>query len=216
MREGRSAAVAKIISKDSGRGHRQLTALDVQGGTGHFTGAESILFCGAAEANQAVAAGNLLSTEGVPRAVVAGFAGATRYFSGRLLATLRAGHAAGGDSRGLLSVALLVFEPRRAPLTLRVDMSDDPLSALKALHAARSRGAIMTGPTGFPCRRTGSAQRLRLGIEERREDPVHPDPASGVCLADQSLPASVVLLASTVALSDMSFPADINSASVSA
>ena len=143
MREGRPAAeaVAEVTGQDPGRGHRQLAALDPRGGTGHFTGRESIPVCGAAEAEQAVAAGNLLGAEGVPEAVLAGFAQATGAFSERLLAALRAGHAAGGDSRGLLSAALLVFEPRRPPLTLRVDLSDDPLSALEALHRRATSGS---------------------------------------------------------------------------
>jgi uncharacterized Ntn-hydrolase superfamily protein len=143
MRDGRSAteAVAEVTGRDPGRAHRQLAALDPRGGTGHFTGAESLPACGAAQAGQTVAAGNLLGAEGVPEAVLAGFAAATGMFSSRLLAALRAGQAAGGDSRGLLSAALLVFEPGRPPLTLRVDLSEDPLSALEALHARATSGS---------------------------------------------------------------------------
>lgn len=143
MRDGRPAAeaVAEATGADPGRGHRQLSALDPQGGTGHFTGADSLPICGAAEAEGAVAAGNLLGAEGVPEAVLAGFGEAKGAFPARLLAGLRAGQAAGGDSRGLLSAALLVFEPGRPPLTLRVDLSDDPLSALEALHARATSGS---------------------------------------------------------------------------
>ena len=56
MREGRSAveAVAEITGKNPGRGRRQHTAFNVQGGTGHLVGAESIPVCGAAETNQAI------------------------------------------------------------------------------------------------------------------------------------------------------------------
>ena len=79
---------AKVTGQDPGRGHRQLAALDPRGGAGHFTGRESIPACGAAEAEQAVAAGNLLGAEGV----LAGFAQATGAFSERLLAALRAEH----------------------------------------------------------------------------------------------------------------------------
>jgi uncharacterized Ntn-hydrolase superfamily protein len=143
MREGRPAAeaVTQITGADPGRHHRQLAALDPTGGTGHFTGAESIAVCGAAEGDGAVAAGNLLGAEGVPEAVLAGFHAAAGPFSARLLAALRAGQAAGGDSRGLLSAALLVFAPGRPPLTLRVDLSEDPLSALEALHARATSGS---------------------------------------------------------------------------
>jgi uncharacterized Ntn-hydrolase superfamily protein len=143
MRDGQAAAraVAELTRADPGRDHRQLAALDPQGGTGHFTGAESLPVCGAAQADQAVAAGNLLGAEGVPEAVLTGFAEATGTFSGRLLAALRAGQVAGGDARGLLSAALLVFEPGRPPLTLRVDLSDDPLAALDALHVRATSGS---------------------------------------------------------------------------
>ena len=79
---------AEVTGQDPGRGHRQLAALDARGGTRHFTGRESIPACGAAEAEQVVAAGNLLNAE----AVLAGFAEATGTFSERLLAALRAGH----------------------------------------------------------------------------------------------------------------------------
>ena len=57
----------------------------------------------------------------------------------RLLASLRAAERAGGDSRGLLSAALLVLRPDAPPLDLRIDRSDRPLDDLGALlQAART------------------------------------------------------------------------------
>ncbi|SPJ25453.1 hypothetical protein PAA8504_03304 [Palleronia abyssalis] len=53
----------------------------------------------------------------------------------RLLDALAAGAQAGGDSRGLLSAALLVVRRDAAPLTLRVDHSHRPLDDLLRLHA---------------------------------------------------------------------------------
>ncbi|KIQ68518.1 DUF1028 domain-containing protein [Wenxinia marina] len=93
-------AVRRLTSSDPGRAHRQMTALDCGGGTGHFTGAESIASACAAEAPGAVAAGNLLSNADVPQAVLDGYARATGAVSARLLAALVAGREAGGDSRG--------------------------------------------------------------------------------------------------------------------
>ena len=48
MRAGTPAddAVAQITGADSGRAERQLSALDPAGGTGHFTGANSIATAG--------------------------------------------------------------------------------------------------------------------------------------------------------------------------
>ena len=58
-----------------------------------------------------------------------------------LLAALRAAEKAGGDSRGLLSAALLVLHPDHAPLTLRVDHHpDDPIGALSDLHKRATTG----------------------------------------------------------------------------
>jgi uncharacterized Ntn-hydrolase superfamily protein len=49
---------------------------------------------------------------------------------------LRAAEAAGGDSRGFQSAALLVVSRTEPPLTLRIDRSDDPISALADLYRA--------------------------------------------------------------------------------
>ena len=52
-----------------------------------------------------------------------------------LIAALFAAQDAGSDARGLFSAALLIVGPDRAPLTLRIDHSDDPLPALRDLLA---------------------------------------------------------------------------------
>ncbi|WP_417275244.1 DUF1028 domain-containing protein [Celeribacter halophilus] len=52
-----------------------------------------------------------------------------------------AGRAAGGDSRGLMSAALLELRRDTAPLTLRVDFHEsDPLGALVDLYARATSG----------------------------------------------------------------------------
>ena len=137
MRAGESAAaaVAAITGADPGRAHRQLAALDVAGGTGAFTGAGNTDAKGAREAPGRVVTGNLLAGEGVLDAIAEGFAGAPGALSDRLLAALRAGEAAGSDSRGLMSAALLVVAPDAPPLTLRIDWAEAPLDALARLLA---------------------------------------------------------------------------------
>ncbi|MBF9036136.1 DUF1028 domain-containing protein [Rhodobacterales bacterium HKCCE2091] len=140
MRGGMSAAdaVAAVTAPDGGRAHRQLSALDPAGGTGHFTGAESVPEAAAAVAPGIVSVGNMLSDPGVPQAAIDGFAAAAALpFAERLLAALDAAAAvAGGDARGLKSAALLVVSRRAAPLTLRIDFSDRPLAALADLYRA--------------------------------------------------------------------------------
>ncbi|MBF9030285.1 DUF1028 domain-containing protein [Rhodobacterales bacterium HKCCE3408] len=128
-------AVAMVVAPDTGRDHRQLAALDPTGGTGHFTGAESVVHAGAVVAPGVVVAGNMLSGPRVPDAALKGFLEAEALdFPLRLMAALSAAAAAGGDARGLKSAALLVVSRKAAPLTLRIDHSDRPLAALADLY----------------------------------------------------------------------------------
>ncbi|QQA43792.1 DUF1028 domain-containing protein [Pelagovum pacificum] len=136
MRGGTSAAdaVARLTGADSGRGHRQMAALDPSGGVGHFTGADSVATAGARAAENVVVSGNMLSGEAVLDACIEGYLDARGAHAERLLAALTAAERAGGDSRGLLSAALLVVGPDMAPLTLRIDHSETPLAALQDLY----------------------------------------------------------------------------------
>jgi uncharacterized Ntn-hydrolase superfamily protein len=137
MRAGRSAAdaVADVTAPDTGRAHRQLAALDPAGGTGAFTGAESVAHAGALEGPGVVVAGNMLAGPEVIAAALDGYrAAAAMPFPERLMGALGAAAAAGGDARGLVSAALLVVGRDMAPLTLRIDHSVNPLAALADLY----------------------------------------------------------------------------------
>lgn len=134
------AAVAATVEADRGRAHRQLAALDPLGGTAAFTGDASLPACGSRTGPKIVVAGNLLASDAVLDACLAGFIAADGALAERLLAALDAADAAGGDRRGLLSAALLVVGPALAPLTLRIDKSAAPLADLCALHHAATTG----------------------------------------------------------------------------
>ena len=62
----------------------------------------------------------------------------------RLIAALRAGEKAGGDSRGLMSAALLILPPDSPPLTLRVDFDETPIDRLELL--LQKQGNQLTAP----------------------------------------------------------------------
>lgn len=138
MRNGLGAteAVAQITGADPGAAHRQLSALDVTGGTGHFTGGDSIPAASARVGQGVVISGNMLVSEAVLDACMTGFETADGVLADRLMAGLGAAAAAGGDSRGLLSAALLIVGRDMAPLNLRIDHDPDPLAALDRLYAA--------------------------------------------------------------------------------
>jgi hypothetical protein len=98
----------------SGRGYRQLAALDPQGGTAGFTGDASVAYAAHVAGDGMIVAGNMLSGPEVLDAMREGW---TRI--GRDDPAARAGGAArggtsGGDARGLLSAALLVLRPDAA------------------------------------------------------------------------------------------------------
>jgi uncharacterized Ntn-hydrolase superfamily protein len=131
-----ASAVAQVTGDDPGAAHRQLSALDPQGGTGHFTGDASIPACAAVETQHIVVSGNMLTSSAVLDACLTGYLTATGGFAERLLAALDAAAEAGGDYRGLKSAALLVVARKRAPLSLRIDMEDAPLTALRRLYQA--------------------------------------------------------------------------------
>jgi uncharacterized Ntn-hydrolase superfamily protein len=143
MKEGASAsaAVPDVTGRDAGRDQRQLSALDPAGGTGGFTGGESIPAAGVRQARHVIVAGNMLTSEDVLDAALKGFLEAKGDLDQRLLQALGAAAAAGGDSRGFLSAALLVVSRDKAPLTLRIDHAEDPLADLRALHGRATTGA---------------------------------------------------------------------------
>ncbi|WP_102225996.1 DUF1028 domain-containing protein [Acidimangrovimonas sediminis] len=143
MRLGRSAGevVADVTGADTGREWRQLSALDQIGRTGVFSGQSNTPVIAAHEFDGGVVAGNMLANDSVPRAAAEGYLSASGSFAERLLAGLMAGRAAGSDSRGLLSAALLVVRRDAAPLTLRIDYHpEDPLDALAALLKRATSG----------------------------------------------------------------------------
>jgi uncharacterized Ntn-hydrolase superfamily protein len=142
MRSGTSAAdaVAQVTSADTGRAERQLAALDPQGRTGHFTGANSIAVADVRTAPHVVVTGNLLASHDVLDACLDGFLTAPGPLDTRLMTALEAADTAGGDSRGLLSAALLVVSRTQPPMTLRIDHSETPLADLRDLHQRATSG----------------------------------------------------------------------------
>jgi uncharacterized Ntn-hydrolase superfamily protein len=116
--------------------HRQLAVLDAHGRGAAWSGARTLGIHGTRVGDHCVAAGNLLAAEDVLDALVEAFA-APGTLAERLLAGLRAGLAAGGEAGPLASAGVLIAEPR-VPwpvVDLRVDLSQDPIGDLCALHA---------------------------------------------------------------------------------
>src|SRR5690606_15151733 len=76
-------------------------------------------------------------------------------FFERILATLDAAEAAGGDRRGTMSAGILILDQRAIAgygdwaIDLRVDESDNPLAELRRIWDARNAGGAASGLNGL-------------------------------------------------------------------
>ena len=127
-------AIANVVQPDPGRGHRQIIALDRNGGTDGFTGGNSIAFAGHICEDGLAVAGNMLTGRAVLDALISAARNSQEPVVNRMFTALSLADAAGGDARGLVSAALLVLHPRHPPLDLRIDHHNNPLAALKQLY----------------------------------------------------------------------------------
>ncbi|SFK06048.1 DUF1028 domain-containing protein [Celeribacter neptunius] len=159
--QGAAEAVAAVTTPDRKRADRQLSALDLSGQGAAFTGEGNTDAKGAVRFENGVVAGNLLSDLKVLEAIRDGYLAASGPLGTRLITALRAGAAAGGDSRGLLSAALLILHEDRAPLTLRVDYHEsDPIGALATLC-----GKATSGDYAFWARQVPSLSDPMRGLD---------------------------------------------------
>jgi uncharacterized Ntn-hydrolase superfamily protein len=145
LREGVAAtdAVEQLIASDSKPATRQLGVLAANGDAAGFTGESCVPYAGEATGDDCRCQANMMASEGVPETMAEAFDSAEGELAVRLLISLEAGQAAGGDARGRISAALLVVPPDgerwRRSVDLRVDYSDDPLPELsRALRLHRA------------------------------------------------------------------------------
>lgn len=138
MEAGQDAksAIAGVIEGRENMDYRQLTAVDVNSNTAHFTGANILGTNAISEDADCVAAGNLLSSTAVAKAITDGFmANPDAHLAERLLQGIEGGVAAGGEEGPVHSAALLVADKMPFALVdLRVDWDEeDPIAALRRL-----------------------------------------------------------------------------------
>lgn len=143
LRGGLSAAetVTRLTDEDEDRARRQLGIVDGEGRSASFTGAECGAWAGHLTGPGYAAQGNILVSEVTVAALAQTFASsAGRPLAERLLECLDAAQAAGGDSRGQQSAALLVVGPEQGyaglsdtVVDLRVDDHERPLEELRRL-----------------------------------------------------------------------------------
>jgi uncharacterized Ntn-hydrolase superfamily protein len=146
LRQGLSAeeTVERLTSADDGRAQRQLGVVDGEGRSATFTGPDCMDWAGGSAGACFAAQGNILVGEETVTALATTFeATAGRPLAERLIECLDAAQAAGGDSRGQQSAALLVVERgggyaslSDSLVDLRVDDHPTPIAELGRLYEA--------------------------------------------------------------------------------
>jgi uncharacterized Ntn-hydrolase superfamily protein len=144
LREGLSAeaVVERLTSADEEREHRQLGVVDRDGRAATYTGSECHDWAGGQTGDGYAAQGNILVSEDTVNALAKTFEGtAGSPLTARLLDCLDAAQAAGGDSRGQQSAALIVVEKdggyanlSDVLVDLRVDDHERPLEELRRIY----------------------------------------------------------------------------------
>jgi uncharacterized Ntn-hydrolase superfamily protein len=133
-----AAALERALKADSWSQYRQVTVVDGRGQTAFFSGKEALGLHHAVAGEQCVAAGNMLADAEVIEAMVQTFKKTSGMLADRLLASMRAAIAAGGEAGPVHSAALKVMGDVIWPIVdLRVDWADeDPIGQLDALWQA--------------------------------------------------------------------------------
>ncbi len=130
---------------------RQFTVMDAHGRVSTHTGPRASDWAGHRVGRHVSAQGNILAGAAVVDDMVEAFETTEGHLSLRLLAALEAGQAAGGDTRGMQSAAMIVVKQdggvwlnNDVVLRLQVDDSEQPIVELRRLVeiAARQRERI--------------------------------------------------------------------------
>jgi uncharacterized Ntn-hydrolase superfamily protein len=132
-----AAAIEGALAGDEGRGIRQVHAVDRHGRTAAWTGENCVLWCGSVSSGGVSVAGNMLAGEPTVAATLATWKANTGLpMPDRLMLSMQAGEAAGGDRRGKQSAAMVMVTTEDFPdLNLRVDDHAEPLQELARLLA---------------------------------------------------------------------------------
>lgn len=185
LRGGVSAADAlrQLLERDQEREVRQVAIVDANGRVAVHTGSLAIAAAGHHVGNQYSVQANLMANDRVWPAMAEAFERTRGDLADRMLASLEAGQAAGGDVRGKQSAAILIVKPKSTDrpwvgadrlFELRVEDSPEPIAELKRLvalarayaHAGRGDDLVAEKKIDEALREYAEAARLAPEIEE--------------------------------------------------
>ncbi len=142
LRTGRSAfeVLAELLEKDQNRENRQVAIIDSTGLVATHTGKNCIAEAGHISGVGFSVQANMMKYPTVWPAMANAFEKTTGDLAGRLMATLQAAQAEGGDIRGKQSAAMLIVDDKKTDkpwehilFNIRVDDHPEPLTELERL-----------------------------------------------------------------------------------
>jgi uncharacterized Ntn-hydrolase superfamily protein len=168
LRQGKAAAdvIKEVMDKDPDgasyrKSGRQFAVIDAKGNVAAHTGPSGGPWAGDKQGKFVTAQGNILAGSQVVDSMIAAFERTPGQLQFKLIAALEAGDAAGGDSRGKQSAAMLVVKKcggvwlhNDVVLRLQVDDSPAPIVELRRLvNMNGTRLKNLTNATNDPaCR----------------------------------------------------------------
>jgi uncharacterized Ntn-hydrolase superfamily protein len=134
QQESAAGAVRIALEATPFGDYRQILAIARTGPPALHSGAQALGVVAMKAGEHCAAAGNLLAREAVPAAMVAAFEASSGHFGERLLQSLEAGLAAGGEAGPIHSAGLYVVREVSWPIVdLRVDWREAPIEELRAI-----------------------------------------------------------------------------------
>ncbi len=138
---GADEVVERLISKDPGRDVRQLGIVDAKGNSASYSGTQCTSWFGHRTGLGYTIQGNMLVGAATLQAMEGRFTSTEGAdFPERLVSSLEAGQAAGGDKRGRQSAAVKIWNTEEYPfLDLRVDEHAEPVDELRRVFEVARR-----------------------------------------------------------------------------
>ena len=176
-------ALARVLADDAGRETRQLGVVSADGRAAAHTGSECLTWAGHRVGDGYAVQGNILAGQAVVTEMERAFLETAGSLAERLVASLEAGQAAGGDSRGQQSAAIVVervggSQQSREGIDrvceLRIEDHPEPIAELRRLLGIHLVWDAVRRASLFhaPGRYAEGAALLREALAGRGEDAV--------------------------------------------
>ena len=176
-------ALERALADDPERGTRQLGVVTADGRSASHTGSECLAWAGHRTGPGYAVQGNILAGEAVVVEMERAFLETTSVLADRLVSSLEAGQAAGGDSRGQQSAAIVVERAGAAAESreridriceLRVEDHEAPIAELRRLLGIHMVWDALRRASAFhaPDRYAEGAALLRNEVARQGENAV--------------------------------------------